>query len=101
MWLLPSASDDGLGARYSNRVGRRQAGVAVLLGIGTAIALLGVWGLIAAAIAGVSVAAVGALAMRKIGGITGDALGAVEQLVEIGTLLLASAIGASIPWWRH
>jgi len=100
MWLLPAASDDGLGARYSERLGRRRAGVAALLGVGAAIALLGAWGVVAAAIAGALTAIVGSFAMRRIGGITGDVLGAVEQLVEIGVLLLAAAVGASIPWWR-
>jgi len=100
MWLMPPASQEGLGSRYSDGVGRRQAGIALVFGAGVAIALLGIWGVVTAAIAGIATAAIGALAMRKIGGITGDVLGTTEQLAEVATLLLGAAAGAGIPWWR-
>jgi adenosylcobinamide-GDP ribazoletransferase len=48
----------------------------------------------------VSVAAVGALAKRKIGGISGDVLGAAEQVAECAVLVLISALALRhSPWW--
>lgn len=99
MWLLPSAGD-GLGARYSARVARRHAGTAYVSGLAVAFGLLGPWGAAGALIAGVASAVAGSLALRKIGGVTGDVLGAAEQLAEVGILLLAAAIAPSVPWWR-
>ncbi len=44
---------------------------------------------------------VGALAMRKIGGITGDVLGAVEQVTECLVLVVVTALATRHPlWWR-
>lgn len=99
MWLLPSAGD-GLGARYSARVSRRQAGTAAAIGLALTVSSMGLWGLTAALIAGLGSTIAGSLALKKIGGITGDVLGAAEQLAEIGILLLGAAIAPSAPWWR-
>lgn len=100
MWLLPSAAPDGLGAHYSSRVARRHAGAAVATAVIVAAALMGAWALAAIAVAGVCAAIAGSLALRRIGGITGDVLGAAEQLAEIGILLLGAAVAPGIPWWR-
>ena len=99
MWFLPSAGD-GLGARYSARVARRHAGIASATGLALTLSLMGFWGVPAALIAVVASTLAGSLALRKIGGITGDVLGAAEQLAEIGILLLGAAIAPSLPWWR-
>jgi adenosylcobinamide-GDP ribazoletransferase len=99
MWMLPSAGD-GLGARYSARVSRRQAAAAAAVGLAITIGSMGAWGLAAAAVAGVGSALAGSLALRKIGGVTGDVLGAAEQLTEIGILLLGASVATGIPWWR-
>jgi adenosylcobinamide-GDP ribazoletransferase len=100
MWLLPRASDGGLGGRYAERTTRSVALAAGAVGAAVGVGLLGTWGVAAVAVAAAAAASMGALAMRRIGGVTGDVLGAAEQLVEIGILLLALAIRTSIPWWR-
>ena len=99
MWLLPSAGD-GLGARYSAGVARRQAATAAAIGLAAGVGLMGAWGLVAAAVAGTGAALAGTVALRKIGGITGDVLGAAEQLAETGVLLLGAAVASGLPWWR-
>jgi len=43
---------------------------------------------------------VGWLSLRRIGGITGDVLGAAQQLGELGVLVLAAAAAGRIPWWH-
>jgi len=82
----------GLGSVYSRSLVRRR----VILGIagGTLIAavLVRVWVLPAVAIGAVVAGVMGALARRKIGGINGDVLGAIEQLTEMALLVGAVAL---------
>ena len=100
IWLLPTASPEGLGATYSRPVTARSAIVAILAGTLIAAGLLGSWGLIAGGVIAVVAAVMGRVSLRKIGGITGDTLGAAQQLTEIGVLLVCVAAGSGIPWWR-
>lgn len=89
---LAPARDDGLGASCDRP---RPAVViaAVLIALAIAAAALGpahglgAFGLAAAAMAGAA-----AVAQRRIGGYTGDVLGAVQQIGEIVMLLAAAAL---------
>lgn len=89
--VLPPARSDGLAAG----AGRPDpAVVAIALGSGALIALLCLP--VGAALAAMLVTAIGAgavgwLAMRQIGGVTGDVLGAAEQAGETLVLLLLAA----------
>ncbi|MEQ6248463.1 adenosylcobinamide-GDP ribazoletransferase [Sulfitobacter sp. HNIBRBA3233] len=90
MATLPHARDDGL----SHSVGRpAMASALVALGIGSvlAIAILGSAGILAALTVIAVGAGLGTLARRKIGGQTGDVLGAAQQLAELAVLLLCAA----------
>ena len=100
MWLLPAATPDGLGATYSAPVTRRRVAVGAGIALVVGCALIGWYTIPAAGIAAVGAFIMGSLAMRKIGGITGDVLGGAQQLGEIGILVLAAAAGGAIPWWR-
>lgn len=86
MTALPHARDTGL----SHAQGRPRA-LAVMLGLGLAAAmalwLLGGAGLTAMICAGLTTLAIGLIARAKIGGQTGDILGATQQLAEIAVLL--------------
>ena len=84
MRALPAARADGL----SHRTGRppaRAAYVAVLLAIG-ALALHGAYGLLAGALVVLVLWGIARLARARIGGQTGDVLGAIQQLSEIAVL---------------
>jgi adenosylcobinamide-GDP ribazoletransferase len=86
MATLPNARPDGLGAS-AGRPHPLRAAAAVLVAALIAIALLGP-AAPAALLAGAGGAlAVALLARRQIGGYTGDVLGAIQQLAEIGVLL--------------
>lgn len=102
--FIPTATDDGLGALYGQRVSRRQVAVVGAVTVTVATAALGVWAAPAALVAILCVVAVGRIARRKIGGATGDVLGAAEQIVEAGVLLLGAAVAtqqwSGLPWWR-
>ena len=62
------------------------------------MALLGVTAVWAAAAAAVAAALLGRLAVRRIGGVTGDVLGAVQQLGEMLVLLAAVAAAETGRW---
>jgi len=94
----PAATDDGLGAAYKH--GHATALAPVIVAVAVAGGLLGVWGIWAIAIAAALAAGTGYVARKKIGGYTGDVLGAAEQLTEVGVLLLVAAGRVSIPWWH-
>ncbi len=68
--------------------------VAALLGLWP-LALLGIAGLVGAAIGGGLAVALTRTARRLIGGYTGDVLGGVEQVAELGVLLGVSAMLAT------
>ena len=87
----------------ATRRGCRASGafVGVLSGAAIAAMATGWWVGPLAAAGVVGAVAVGALAMRKIGGITGDVLGAVEQVTECLVLVVVTALATRHPvWWR-
>ncbi|MBR9651168.1 adenosylcobinamide-GDP ribazoletransferase [Thalassovita aquimarina] len=89
MAWLPNARDGGL----SKAQGRPEARVALIgCGVALAVAVLCTgWAVIGLAVlAGLAVAGVGLLAKVKIGGQTGDVLGASQQVCEIALLLALS-----------
>ena len=86
MAALPHARADGL----SHSQGRAPMATVLLglgLSIGVALILAGSAGLWAVLWAGLVTVAVAALAQAKIGGQTGDILGATQQMVEIAVLV--------------
>jgi adenosylcobinamide-GDP ribazoletransferase len=80
---------EGLGASYGTAVTTRRAIVGATLGLLIALACLGVWLVPAAVIVGLTTFAIGRISAAKIGGVTGDVLGAAQQVAEIGVLLVA------------
>jgi adenosylcobinamide-GDP ribazoletransferase len=91
MQSLPHARHDGL----SHSVGQPPVGRAALaFGIGAGVALLCLGSLALLAVGVTIVVALGSarLAKRKIGGQTGDVLGALQQLTETAILLCCAAV---------
>lgn len=86
MTVLRPARSDGL-AQGVGAPGRAAAITAVLLAAGSAVALLGPVALLPASIAAATSLAVARLAMAKIGGQTGDVLGATQVAGETALLL--------------
>jgi adenosylcobinamide-GDP ribazoletransferase len=100
MKVAPPAVESGLGAS----AGRSLRAVPTSIGAGAALAIVAAlagWWVGPFLIAGVvAVVAVVILAMRKIGGIAGDVLGAVEQVAECLVLIVASGLAARhTVWW--
>lgn len=101
MGVSPAVAGEGLGASYLRHVTATRVWLGVLIGAGVGIALLGpVAGIAACAVAAITALAVRRWAVRKIGGVTGDVLGAVQQIAEVGALIAASWLSreAFTPW---
>jgi adenosylcobinamide-GDP ribazoletransferase len=91
MWRMAPARADGLGVE-AGRPGAPAAIAAVAISVLIGLAAFGpIRGAIALGAAGAAVFAAGVLAQRRIGGYTGDVLGAFQQIGEIVVLLTASA----------
>jgi adenosylcobinamide-GDP ribazoletransferase len=90
MLLIPPARPDGLSADAGLPPADSVAGAALL---GLAALMLGLGflnGLIAAALLALCLATMRWLALNKVGGQTGDVLGALEQICEVVVLLVAA-----------
>ncbi|WP_116131454.1 adenosylcobinamide-GDP ribazoletransferase [Tropicimonas sp. IMCC34043] len=91
MAALPNARDGGL----SRGIGRPRTATAVLaamLALGLSVAVAGPAALALALVAVAAAAGSAAIARAKIGGQTGDILGATQQMAEIACLTLATAL---------
>lgn len=101
MGVAPLATHPGLGADYGQAATAQRTIVGILGGLTFAAVAVGWWVAPLAAVAIVSIGAVRWLAMRKIGGISGDVLGACEQVAEC--LCLVTLTGLAIRhqlWWQ-
>jgi adenosylcobinamide-GDP ribazoletransferase len=97
------ATATGLGASYAARLAGGRLVGAFGLGFVVGLASLGAWVVAAAFLAGFGAAVVGWLAVRKLGGVTGDVLGAAQQAAETLVLLLGAGLvanGIAPGWWR-
>jgi len=96
----PSATEEGLGASFAASVTTRGAAVAGAVGLILASVGMGVWAVPAMILTSASVGLVGWIAVRRIGGVTGDVLGAAQQSAEVVILLVGAAAGPALAWWR-
>ena len=101
---LPAAKTRGSGASFVEATGAGSVSSAFAIATVVGAVALGVW-VIPALVACIACSwAVYAAARKRFGGITGDVLGAAEQLSELAVLLIGAAAMArgwsGLPWWR-
>jgi adenosylcobinamide-GDP ribazoletransferase len=100
MATVPVASHSGLGAEYTRSTTHGRAAIALVMGTAIAAVAVGWW---VGPLLGISVlaaGAVGSLAKHKIGGISGDVLGACEQIAECACLVVISGLAMHHQiWW--
>jgi adenosylcobinamide-GDP ribazoletransferase len=91
---------EGLGADFMRTVRRGTAWVGVAVGLAITVVAVGWWSgplALAAVLVTVPVAVV---ARRALGGVTGDVLGAIEQVAECTVLVVVSGLALHHPiWW--
>ena len=99
-----SMGPDGLGAAYVKELSDNDAAMAIASGMLLGALAAGPWVMPAGAVALLTAAVMGRRARRSLGGISGDYLGATEQLVEIGIFLIGAAVTTNslidAAWWR-
>lgn len=101
MRAAPPATESGLGVSVATAMRPVPTGAGLVVGIAVVAALAGWWVGPFLAAATVGTAMTVWLAVRKIGGVAGDVLGAVEQVVECLVLVVASGLAARYTlWWR-
>jgi adenosylcobinamide-GDP ribazoletransferase len=101
MGVVPVARPDGLGADYARSVGPARATAAAAVAVTIGALATGWWVAALAAVTAASAAAVAVVAWRALGGITGDVLGAVEQVAECLVLVATTGLARhSTLWWR-
>ncbi len=89
-WLPYARSGDGLGRTVTDYVGNREVTVATLLAVAITLMAAGPRGFVWLAASLVATGLFGWMCRRRIGGITGDTLGASAVLCETLTLVLAT-----------
>jgi adenosylcobinamide-GDP ribazoletransferase len=102
--IVSPATDEGLGASFVSALTPRETAAALGTALLIGAASLGGWVTVAAPVAATCSFGVGLVAVRRIGGITGDLLGAAQQASEIFVILIGAAVAASgwssVAWWR-
>jgi adenosylcobinamide-GDP ribazoletransferase len=92
-FALPYARPSGgLGASVADHTGRMEIAVASVLAAGAALGLMGLRGAVLCGVVALITAAAGWLFRRRIGGITGDTLGAATECAEALTYIVALAL---------
>jgi adenosylcobinamide-GDP ribazoletransferase len=95
------ATHSGLGADYGRGTSRGRAAASTATGTALTALVVGWWAAPLSAAAVVAVLTTGALARRKIGGISGDVLGACEQVAECLCLVVLTGLASRhVLWWR-
>ena len=101
MGFAPMATNAGLGVDYGQTTTPRRAIIAVLSSLAISAVAVGWWIAPLAGVMIVSIFEVRWLAMRKIGGISGDVLGTCEQVAECLCLVVLTGLAAHYQlWWQ-
>jgi adenosylcobinamide-GDP ribazoletransferase len=100
MRTAPPATESGLGVSAAEALRPLPTVAGLGAGIAAVAALTGWWVLPFLGAAVVATGLTVSLAVRKIGGLAGDVLGAVEQVTECAVLVVASGLAARHSlWW--
>ncbi len=94
MEIFPYVRERGAGTPFGGARGRGALIGGSAAAVVAGLALAGWWSLALLALAGAAAAAVGMIARRLLGGMTGDIYGAVNEIAEVAVLVAAVAVTA-------
>ncbi len=97
MYVFPYARKEGKAALFMSGRQPFMFACASLITIVLAYAIWGFWGIVLTAIVAVAAVLFGAYCTRKIGGMTGDTIGATNEIIEIIIVAAIIIIGRSNP----
>jgi len=103
MRWAPLAPTQGMGVDYARQVTSTNAVLAIVVGVALSALAVGSWLTLFTLAVAASCLVLLRLAVRKIGGVVGDVLGAAQQVGETMVLVVGSGIAmhASSPlWWQ-
>lgn len=95
------ATGEGLGHDYVHDASRSRLAIGAIVGAMIAVVASGWWALVVLGVGTVLAAVVARWSRHKVGGFTGDVLGAVEQVVEAAALVALSMLALHHPLWWH
>lgn len=102
--IAPAAEGEGLGASYASNLSSNSLGAALGLGSLITFAAVGPWAMPAFVLGGVAAWLIVRKARARIGGVTGDFLGAIEQVGEMLVFTLGAAVAYNalpvLAWWH-
>lgn len=98
-WRAPYARDDpeGVGAAIAHRVGPLEVWGSAALALGIALLCVGPRGIALAVAVGATALAGARVSLRRIGGVTGDTLGATVEVCDLMALTAAVALWSAGP----
>jgi adenosylcobinamide-GDP ribazoletransferase len=101
MVAAPPAAADGIGADVARSASKAGAAAGIAAGVAIVVAVCGWWVLPLVGAAVIAAAAIAELGRRAFGGVSGDVLGAVEQVVECAVLVVIVGLAARHRiWWQ-
>jgi adenosylcobinamide-GDP ribazoletransferase len=104
--ILGSApiAGDGLGAAYARALSSRTLVAGATAALLIAVVAIGLWAPVAAGACALIALWLRRAATVRLGGVTGDVLGAIQQCALVAVLLVASAVETQgwgpLAWWR-
>jgi adenosylcobinamide-GDP ribazoletransferase len=100
--LCRPARTEGAGHAFARSVGPLALTMAAVMGVAASIGLLGAWGLVPLLAVGLATALFGLYLRRRLGGLTGDCLGALVELSEALVLTVLAAFDyLDLEWGLH
>lgn len=103
MALLHPVSKRGLAAAHNGPGLRREAVTGYLVAVVIGFAAVGWWAAAFVVVTTLATALIGLIARKRLGGYTGDVLGAAQQIGEVTSLVLAAAMTSTgvygSLWW--
>jgi adenosylcobinamide-GDP ribazoletransferase len=93
IFAYPSARKTGMGQTFKEQTDRWKMIIATLIAIAISVALMKLWGLALMAAIWLSVLVLASFLKGRLGGLTGDTYGALNEVVEVFVLILVPLVG--------